>query len=159
MFGHSLGGATALSACAADARCEAAANLDGTPYGAGKLLRDGSPQPYMYLASDLPDNQCDLECREGDRWTRRIYAHSEHGAYHLTIAGTRHFDFTDYAAVFLPVLRMRGVLDTIDGRRALRMTNAYLLAFFDRYLQGETEPLLRAPSARYPEVRFESRPG
>jgi dienelactone hydrolase len=31
MLGHSLGGATALSACASDARCDAAANLDGTP--------------------------------------------------------------------------------------------------------------------------------
>jgi dienelactone hydrolase len=91
MLGYSLGGATALSACASDARCEATANLDGTPYGAGGLLRDGSPKPYMYLASGLPDSRCNRECEEGDGRTRQIYGRSEHGAYRLTIRRTRHF--------------------------------------------------------------------
>ena len=86
------------------------------------------------------------ECEEGDGRTRQIYRRSEHGAYHLTVRGTRHFDFTDYAVLFSPVLRMSGVLGTIDGRRALRTTNAYLLSFFDRYLKGEMEPLLRSAS-------------
>jgi hypothetical protein len=159
MFGHSLGGATALRACALDDRCGAAANLDGTPYGAGGLRRNGSPKPFMYVASDLPASYCDRECEEGDRWTREIYERSKDGAYYLTIEGTRHFDFTDYAALFSPVLRMRGLLGPIGGRSALRMTNAYLLAFFDRYLKGDREPLLRGPSPEHPQVRFKSRRG
>jgi predicted dienelactone hydrolase len=159
MFGHSLGGATALEACASDRRCRAAANLDGTPYGAGGLLRGGSPKPYMYVASEPPASQCDRECEEGDRWTREIYERSERGAYHLTLEGSRHFDFSDYAVLFSPVLRMRGVLGPIDGGRALNITNAYLLAFFDRYVKGEEEHLLRGPSPEYPEVRFEPRRG
>lgn len=73
--------------------------------------------------------------------------------------GSRHFDFSDYAVLFSPVLRTNGLLGPIDGRRALSVTNAYLLAFFDRYLKGEKEPLLRGPSPAYPEVRFEPRQG
>jgi hypothetical protein len=69
----------------------------------------------MYLASDLPHSGSHRECEEGDGWTRQIYGRSEHGAYHLTIGGTRHFDFTDYAALFSPVLRMSGVLGTITA--------------------------------------------
>jgi hypothetical protein len=79
MFGHSLGGATALEACASDGRCRAAANLDGTPYVAGGLLRGGSPKPYMYVASEPTASQCDRECEEGDRWTREIYGRSAKG--------------------------------------------------------------------------------
>lgn len=159
MLGHSLGGATALRACAFEESCRAAANLDGTPYGAGGMLRNGSPKPFMYIASDLPTSECDRECEKGDQWTREIYEHSERGAYHLRIGGTRHFDFTDYAALYSPVLRMKGLIGPIDGRRALDITSAYLLAFFDHYLKGEKEPKLRGPSSRYPEVRFESRRG
>jgi hypothetical protein len=54
---------------------------------------------------------------------------------------------------------MRGLLGPIGGRSALRMTNAYLLAFFDRYLKGDREPLLRGPSPEHPQVRFKSRRG
>ncbi|MET8335877.1 hypothetical protein ABZV14_10150 [Streptosporangium canum] len=38
--------------------------------------------------------------------------------------------------------------------RAVDITRAYLLAFFDRHLRGRPEPLLRGPSPKYPEVRF-----
>jgi hypothetical protein len=32
--------------------------------------------------------------------------------------------------------------------------NAYVLAFFNKYLNGKDTPLLKAPSATYPEVEF-----
>ena len=159
MFGHSLGGATALKACASDKSCRAAANIDGTPYGAGGLLRDGSPEPFLHLASVPTDSGCDRECEEGNRQTREIYEHSKSDAYYLTVKGSRHFDFTDSAVLFSPVMKMMGLLGPIDGRSALHATNAYLLAFFDHYLKDEKEPLLRGPSPRYPEVRFESHRG
>jgi hypothetical protein len=113
----------------------------------------------MYVASATTAAACDRECEEGDKWTREIYERSKNGAYLLTLKGSRHFDFSDYAVLFSPVLRMEDLLGPIDGRDALRTTNAYLLAFFDRYLKGEKVPLLGGPSAKYPEVRFESRRG
>ena len=50
-----------------------------------------------------------------------------------------------------------GGLGEIDGLRALQITNAYTLAFFDRYLRDRPSPLLAGPSPDHPEVEFESR--
>ncbi|HTG83692.1 MAG TPA: hypothetical protein VL853_02735, partial [Gemmatimonadales bacterium] len=41
-----------------------------------------------------------------------------------------------------------------DFRRTIEITNAYLLAFFDKYLRGQVAPLLEARSSAYPEVRL-----
>jgi hypothetical protein len=113
----------------------------------------------MYVASATTASQCDRECEAGDRWMREIYERSKDGAYYLTLRGSRHFDFSDYAVLFSPVLRMKGLLGPFDGRDALGVTNAYMLAFFDRYLKGEKGSLLRGTSAEYPEVRLESHRG
>ena len=52
---------------------------------------------------------------------------------------------------------MEQALGPIDGRRALLMTTDYLRAFFDRYLKGSDEPLLKGPASQYPEAQFEAR--
>jgi len=58
---------------------------------------------------------------------------------------------------YSPFLRMEQALGPIDGRRALLMTTDYLRAFFDRYLKGADELLLKGPASKYPEAQFESR--
>jgi hypothetical protein len=50
-----------------------------------------------------------------------------------------------------------GIIGPINVRQAHRIVNAYLLAFFDRYLKGRTAALLDGPAERYPEVLFETR--
>lgn len=35
--------------------------------------------------------------------------------------------------------------------------NSYVLAFFNKYLRGKDTPLLKGPSASYPEVEFNLR--
>ena len=40
--------------------------------------------------------------------------------------------------------------------RGLTILNAYIVAFFDRYLKGEEQPLLQGPSADYPEVEIQA---
>ena len=48
----------------------------------------------------------------------------------------------------------------IDATRAITITNAYVLAFFDRYLQGRRQPLLKGVAPMFPEVTLETyRPG
>ncbi|GAA2275541.1 hypothetical protein GCM10009853_032080 [Glycomyces scopariae] len=44
----------------------------------------------------------------------------------------------------------------MDGERALDLTPAYVLAFIDRALDCEDEPILDGPSATWPEVAFEN---
>jgi hypothetical protein len=74
----------------------------------------------------------------------------------VTIRGARHFNFTDYAVEFSPVLKLLGMLGPIDGKRGLHVSNAYTLAFFDTYLKGTGSPLLQGSSTDYPEVKFEA---
>ena len=50
------------------------------------------------------------------------------------------------------------IFGSIDPTRAVAITNAYLVAFFDQYLGGTHEPLLASPSTDYPEVTFAKRP-
>ena len=47
VFGHSLGGATALQFCHDDSRCEAGIDVDGAPLGS--VVTDGVTQPFMFL--------------------------------------------------------------------------------------------------------------
>ena len=50
VFGHSLGGATALQFCHDDSRCKAGIDLDGAPLGS--VIAEGVTQPFMFLLSD-----------------------------------------------------------------------------------------------------------
>ena len=79
-------------------------------------------------------------------------------AYFLQVSGTQHFNFTDLplrqVGLVQPLFRLAGYSGSIDARRGLQISNAYLLAFFDRYLKGRDNGLLSGPSASYPEVQF-----
>ncbi len=44
----------------------------------------------------------------------------------------------------------------VEPARAVQITNAYTLAFFDHYLKGIEQPLLGGPSPDYPEVQIEA---
>ena len=57
-----------------------------------------------------------------------IYNQLEIG-YQVTIRGTRHFNFTDYAVEFSPVLKFLQMLGPIDGERGLEISSAYVMAF------------------------------
>ncbi|MGW0228248.1 hypothetical protein ACWDWO_08035 [Actinopolymorpha singaporensis] len=43
---------------------------------------------------------------------------------------------------------------TIGSARGVRITRAYVAAFFDAKLRGERAPLLTGPSRAYPEISF-----
>ena len=58
VFGHSLGGATALQFCHDDTRCKAGIDLDGAPLGT--VITEGVTQHFMFLLSDHR-NESDAE--------------------------------------------------------------------------------------------------
>ncbi len=68
------------------------------------------------------------------------------GGYSVSIDGARHLNFTDSAVTFSPVERLGGLLGTIKGARGLKITSAYLGAFFDQTLKGRVSPLLLGAS-------------
>ena len=76
--------------------------------------------------------------------------------YSLTIAGTRHYDFSDLP-LLSPLSPWLGLKGPIDGRRVLEIISQYSVAFFDAHLKGEENELLYGPSMEYLEVDFEIR--
>jgi hypothetical protein len=52
------------------------------------------------------------------------------------------------------MMRSPPLLGSIAPARALAVTEAYLEAFFDEYLQGKSTRLLSGPSPEYPEISF-----
>jgi hypothetical protein len=73
------------------------------------------------------------------------------------IEGTEHHDFSS-----LPMLTLLagtiGLKGPIPGGRGLTLINAYTVAFFDQYLRGVDQDLLKGENALYPEVQFDLRP-
>ena len=151
-FGHSFGGATAIAVCQQDARCQAGVDMDGTPSSVEQAA--SVPKPFMLMTEDYTRG-CDSDCAA----MRQVYDHTLQGAaYFVSVAGTRHFNFSDlpYRQLAIPRLLFiaAGYEGTIDPARGLQIADAYLLAFFDRYLKGAASPLLAGPSATYPESTF-----
>ncbi|MFN8494608.1 MAG: hypothetical protein U0350_43810 [Caldilineaceae bacterium] len=153
-LGHSFGGATAAQACRLDPRCKAGVNWDGYPYG--DVVEVGLKQPFMFIWSETTDQQ-DQFYQQAARDIQAIYGKLPNGGYQLTIRGARHFNFTDLAVLYAPVIRLMGLTGKIDGERGWRITSAYTVAFFDQYLKGVASPLLKGPSTVYPEVEFKAR--
>src|SRR5258708_29549311 len=50
-FGHSFGGAQAGQFCHDDARCVAAIDIDGIPFGS--VVKEGMPKPFMFLMEGM----------------------------------------------------------------------------------------------------------
>ncbi len=152
VFGHSFGGATAIIVCQQDARCKAGANLDGTPFGSGTSAP--IPVPFLLMSEDYSSG-CDQNCSDF-RQTANL---GQPGAmYDISVKGTRHFNFTDLPLRMLPAVRplfrLSHLIGPIDPARGEEIANAYLVAFFDRYLKNSNTGLLNGPSPQYPEVQF-----
>lgn len=153
IFGHSFGGAAAAQLCQLDSRCKAGADLDGFPYGT--VVEEGLRQPFMFVWSEPPD-ATDPGWQQALQDTENMAVKRPHDQYEMTIQGMRHFNFSDQAIFFSPVLRLLGGLGPIDGRRGLEITVTYVQGFFDHYLKGMDVPLLNGPSPAYPEVQFKT---
>ncbi len=155
LLGHSFGGAAAFEACHLDARCNAAADLDGWLFGS--VIHAGVDRPLLYIASEAGNNADTPAAQNADRELASIFATVPQG-YRVTIRGTRHFNFTDSAIGFHPLEHWMGVLGSIDGARGLHIASEYLAAFFDQTLQGRPSPLLQGAPNDNPEVQFTAYP-
>lgn len=152
VFGHSFGGATALAVCQQDTRCKAGADLDGTPFGSERSTP--LPVPFLLISEDYSAS-CDQNCIK----FRQIARLGQPGrVYDLSVKGARHFNFSDLPLRILPAARpifqAAHLIGSINPARGEEISNAYLLAFFDRYLKGKESGLLNGPSPNFPEVQF-----
>jgi predicted dienelactone hydrolase len=154
VFGHSLGGATALQFCHDDSRCKAGIDVDGAPLGS--VIGEGVTQPFMFLLSDHR-SESDAETRPVEANIRSIYDRlPADRRWMITIRGANHYMFSDAAMLKGPLLmrllRTLGVLH-LDGRRQVAITAHYISTFFDVYLKGAPASKLKS-QPEYPEVEY-----
>ncbi|TMR93097.1 alpha/beta hydrolase family protein [Nonomuraea basaltis] len=129
MVGHSMGGNSAAQTMLADPRVKAGVNLDGT----FKPIVEPLDRPFMLIGAPplhTPDGA-------DDSW-KRSWANLKGWKRWITVAGTDHSAFVDYA-VLRPQLGIPA--QEMDGARALRITRAHLAAFLDRHLLGKERPV------------------
>lgn len=166
VFGHSRGGFAAPHACLLDNRFRACLNLDGyslTP----AVMEKGIRQPYMHIEEIAPwlppltdeelvkakqtRQEADKEAQDAERERETTFGKMSSGVYLVTVKGATHNSFSN--APFISPDRYTGM--TISPERALTITNAYVLAFFERCLRGSQEPLLKGVAPQFPEATLE----
>lgn len=142
-FGHSLGGAASGIACLNDSRIKAFINMDGKAC----LEAEDQPidQPFLLLLSDagkniIPDSYSDEE-------TNYTVVH---------VKGAQHSNYTDFNSL-TPSLNNSSFLGSISEESMNKITNSYILEFFNRELKGEEEGALlkEGASETYEEVTVE----
>jgi dienelactone hydrolase len=179
MFGHSLGGATAIQMCRRDARIKAGVNLDGGLFG--KDPAQPFKKPCLFMLSEnfaktsespLPQSLRDeFKIRTLDEEkifkflatsNRELAQALKPDAYLVVIKNAGHMDFMDLALLknaspftrLLKNLGSKSILGSIDGFRATEIVNAYLVNFFDKYLKGTPSQLLDGTEKRYVEIEL-----
>ena len=143
-FGVSFGGAAAVQACITDSRLKAAINIDCPQFG--DLLDHELRQPVMFMDSEQYRHKNDLFLKINGNPT-----------YTVLVRGTTHQNFSDIG--FWGTLFKKQMLGSIDPSRGQQIQNAYVLAFFDKYLRGKDNRLLGGPSSDYPDVEIRSNAG
>jgi pimeloyl-ACP methyl ester carboxylesterase len=156
VFGHSLGGATALQFCHDDSRCKAGIDVDGAPLGS--VIAEGVTQPFMFLWSDHGSEWSDMEGRQVEANFRSIYNRlPSDRRLQITIRGANYYLFSDDGAMLKSPLVMRAMrtvgIVRIDGRRQIAVTAHCISTFFDVYLKGEPASELQS-QPQYPEIEY-----
>ncbi len=152
LTGVSLGGGAIVWTCRIDVRCKAGLAQDGWYEPLPQtIVSEPLRQPFMFMQSETPmwkmDNLARLD---------KLYQSVNAPAFHLKLMGVLHADFGDYpllTPLSSPLMYERG---TLNGQRTVHVEDAYLLAFFDKYLKDQPSSLLNGPSPDYPEVHFET---
>jgi hypothetical protein len=162
-FGVSLGGIVGSEACRLEPRLRACLAMDAPM--STDVVQSGLRQPTLWITRDSETMR--LERRRAGGWTetdihehqttmRAVFENRRGHGYFVQVPGMFHVNLTD-VPYWSPLLSWLGVTGPIDAQRAHDIINAYSLAFFDRYLKGQSAALLDGPPAHYPEVLFETR--
>ena len=144
VFGHSYGGATATLSCCLDDRLKYAVNIDGSMYGGLKeRFNFNQPSMFMYNGKSMGMN-------------KYFYTINKDDSYSVSIKDSLHFDFADFSYIMKTWKKeLPEVLGKINGNLMVRITNDYVLSFFDKYIKDSDALLLeRNP---YNEVIFKKR--
>ncbi|MFD8542487.1 alpha/beta hydrolase family protein [Streptomyces sp. NPDC059649] len=151
MFGWSKGGTATARVMLDDPRVRAGLSLDGPmlPTMTGDLDR-----PFMMMTAEFTRAQ---EPSVAEFWT-----HLRGWRLNVQAEGAVHSSYGDNQVLIPQLAKVVGMSDeelrarigTLDPARAVRIQQAYPLAFFDRHLRHRRGHLLDGPSRAFPEVTF-----
>jgi predicted dienelactone hydrolase len=139
MAGHSIGGASTIPAMVADSRIKAGMDIDGTTMV--PIPDPGLSRPFMFMSHQTAP----AACTAGDETWDRDWAQMTGWKRWVEVAGTQHASFTD-VGLFADQFGV-DIGATTTGARTQAITRAYVNAFVDQHLRGESSPALD-----YPEV-------
>jgi dienelactone hydrolase len=155
VFGHSLGGSTAVEVCRTDARFLACASLDGYLYGEAEAASLAQPFLLVRREPSTPAEEEDVREQARQAFLERLRG----PGCRVQVARARHSDFTDLSK-FSPVLPYLLPSQVSQVREeALRGSNQVVAAFFDAALRGDSgrwayvrlaRPLFSATCSRVP---------
>jgi dienelactone hydrolase len=164
MFGVSAGGFTAAQAMYEDPRIKAGIDLDGTidtplvkdSAAIAPVFSHGLNRPFMFMG-DPRTNHYTIPS-----W-RSFWKHTHGWHLDLTLKGASGENSYKDAVPLIPqVARQLGLpgsfvrrdIGSINPNKAVQAEEAYISAFFGRWLRGQPGRLLDGPSPHYPEISF-----
>ena len=150
VFGHSLGGATALQFCHDDTQCIAGADVDGAPLGT--VINDGVKQPFLFLLSDH-SREPKSETAPVLADLRSIYDRlPPDERLWIVLRGSGHYGFTDLTILPLHLAHLLHIVPMSD-KRQIEITRDCLRTFFDVYLKSAPASELKSLNI-YPEAEY-----
>ena len=170
MFGHSLGGATAAKAMAADHRIGTGINLDGSMFLANPALHQDIQRLSAQLAGQLGRRAFMTMTHQGhdlhnDPSLTGFWSNLKGWRLFLTMRNAQHYTYTDLEQFLSQLLtarvvphqlereRVAQVIGTVHPSRAVAAERAYIAAFFDLHLRDlhRASKLLAGPSPTIPK--------
>ncbi|MFD0119573.1 alpha/beta hydrolase family protein [Streptomyces sp. NPDC058320] len=152
-FGWSKGGTATACATIADERIRAGLSLDG-PMQMNPPLAGDLDRPFMMMSAEFT--------RATDPEAAAFWSHLRGWRLNIQAQGAAHFSYGDNEALFPQVAKLFGwsaqqlqdVIGTLDPDQAVKIQQAYPLAFFDEHLRHRRGHLLDGPSPAFPAVSF-----
>ncbi|WP_369141935.1 alpha/beta hydrolase family protein [Streptomyces sp. R44] len=152
-FGWSKGGTATARATLADERIRAGLSLDG-PMQMNPPLSEDLDRPFMMMSAEFT--------RATDPAVAAFWSHLRGWRLNIEAQGASHVSYGDNEALFPQVAKLFGwsaqqlqeVIGTLDPDQAVKIQQAYPLAFFDEHLRHRRGHLLDGPSPAFPAVTF-----
>ncbi|MFH8487795.1 alpha/beta hydrolase family protein [Streptomyces longisporoflavus] len=152
-LGWSKGGTATACAMLADERIRAGLSLDG-PMQMKPPLTGDLYRPFMMMSAKFT--------RATNPAAAAFWSQLKGWRLDIQARGAAHISYGDNEALFPQVAKVYGwsrqqledVIGTLDPHQAVRIQQAYPLAFFDQHLRHRREDLLDGPSKAFPAVTF-----
>ena len=148
MFGHSLSGATTLSAMLNGSGIVGGINLDGGLFGS--VVEAGLDRPVLFFASQEHNDTVD------ENW-RTIFPTLTSFKREVAIQGLLHEGYLDASSIgdllwLSQGPAFRATVGTIAGQRVFDILSRYAAALLRMAFEGQEDEILQNPTTEFPEV-------